>query len=96
MPLSKSYISTNRQKISALVHQSHLSLADQTKLIEAFSRANDADLEGVLKLFSEDSSWIERMSENYKAKHAAFVAGNSAAWQDILREEEAQLKELEG
>lgn len=87
---------TNFQKIKEKILGSNLSLADQTELIEAFGRAKDSDLEGVLKLFDEDSSWIRRLSENYKAKRSAFATGNSAVWQGILRDEEKQLKELEG
>lgn len=89
-------MTTNFQKIEKLILQSNLSLADQTELIEAFSRADDAELEAVLKLFTEDSSWIGRISENYNAKRSAFAAGDSAIWQCILQEEENQLKELEG
>lgn len=87
---------TNFQNIKEKILHSNLSLADQTELIEAFGRTNDSDLEGVLKLLNEDSSWVGRLSENYKAKRSAFATGNSAVWQGILRDEESQLKELEG
>ncbi len=88
--------SKNLEKIRDLVLQSSLSLADQNELIEAFSKATDSDLENVANLFTDDNSWIERMSKNYKAKLSALSSGNSSAWQNILREEESQLGKVEG
>lgn len=86
---------TNFQKIKELILKSNLSTADQTDLIIAFSHADDSKLKNILKLFLDDISWIGRISENYKAKHYAFVTGDSSVWQDILLKEENQLNELE-
>jgi hypothetical protein len=86
----------NFQEIKELVLRSNISPADQAELIDAFAKANEADLKEVLKLFSEDNSWIMKISENYKSKRSAFASGDKTAWQDILREEENQLKELKG
>lgn len=85
----------NFQKIKKLILQSNLSLVDQTELIKAFSFAKDSDLEDVLKLFSENSSWIEYINKNYKAKRSAFITGNSAILKNIFEEEKKQLKEFE-
>lgn len=86
---------TNFQQIQEKILQSDISLPDQLRLIQAFFHVDDAHLEGVIKLFSEDSSWIGRISENYKAKRTAFAIKDSALWQNILEKEAAQLKELE-
>lgn len=86
---------TNFQKIKELIQKSTVPLAEQESLLLLFAKANDQDLEPTLKLFTEDSSWIDKINENYKAKQAALATGNQALWQKIVREEEAQLKELE-
>ncbi|PIR06022.1 hypothetical protein COZ81_01400 [Candidatus Jorgensenbacteria bacterium CG_4_8_14_3_um_filter_38_10] len=86
---------TNFQKIKELIQKSALPLAEQENLLLLFTKANDQDLEPTLKLFAEDSSWIHKINENYKAKQAALATGNQALWQKIVQEEEVQLKELE-
>jgi len=86
---------TNFQKIKELIQKSAIPLAEQENLLLLFTKANDQDLELTLKLFTEDSSWIHKINENYKAKQAALVTGNQALWQKIIQEEETQLKELE-
>lgn len=86
---------TNFQKIKELIQKSSLPLAEQESLLLLFTKANDQDLEPTLNLFNEDSSWIHKINENYKAKQAALATGNQALWQNIVQEEEAQLKELE-
>ena len=88
-------MTTNFQKIKELILKSELPLADQTELIEMFAKAKDSDLENVLNLFSEDSSWIKRISENYQAKHSALISDNQTAWKNILQTEEKQLEDLE-
>ncbi len=85
----------NFQKIKELIQKSDTPLAEQEELIMLFAKANDEDLESTLKLFAEDSSWIHKISENYKAKQVALATGNQALWQKIIQEEESQLKGLE-
>jgi hypothetical protein len=86
---------TNFQKIKELIQKSSVPLAEQEDLLLLFTKANDQDLEPTLKLFTEDSSWINKINENYKAKQAALATGNQDLWQKIVQEEETQLKELE-
>lgn len=86
---------TNFQKIKELIQKSTLLPAERGELLLLFTKANDQDLEPILKLFIEDSSWIRKINENYKIKRAALTTGNQALWQKIVQEEEAQLKELE-
>jgi hypothetical protein len=85
----------NLQKIKDLILKSSISTLDQTSLIELFSRANDSDLENVADLFSKNPTWIEKISENYKAKQATFATGNSELWKKIIETEEKQLEEIE-
>jgi hypothetical protein len=86
---------TNFQKIKELIQKSTMPPAEQEGLLLLFTKAADQDLEPTLKLFTEDSSWIHKINENYKAKQAALAAGDQALWQKIVRGEETQLKELE-
>jgi len=86
---------TNFQKIKELIQKSDIPLSEQEGLILLFAKADDKDLESTLKLFTEDSSWIHKINENYKAKQAALATGNQELWQKIVQEEKAQLKELE-
>ena len=86
---------SNFQKIKEIIQKSDVPLSEQEELILLFAKANDKDLEPTIKLLTEDSSWIHKISENYIAKQAAFATGNTALWQKIVQEEENQLKELE-
>ena len=88
-------MNTSFQKIKDLVLKSDISLTEQEELMLAFSNASDADLESILKLFSEDQSWIRKISDNYKAKRAAMITGNTELWKRIVQDEETQLKKLE-
>lgn len=88
-------MNTNFQKIKELIQKSAIPLAEQDDLLFLFIKAVDQDLEPTLKLFTEDSSWIHKINENHKTKQAALATGNHALWQKIVREEEAQLKELD-
>ncbi|MEK7116629.1 MAG: hypothetical protein AAB837_00500 [Patescibacteria group bacterium] len=82
---------TNFEKVKDLIAQSNLSLPDQIDLIDLFLKANDSELESVADLFLSDSSWIEKINVNYKAKQAIFRAGDSKTWKQILETEEKEL-----
>ena len=86
---------TNFQKIKFLIQKSDTSLVDQEDLLLLFAKAKDEDMVSVLKLFTEDPSWIPKINENHKAKQAALIMGDSALWDRIVKEEERQLGELE-
>ena len=88
-------MNTNFQKIKELVLKSDISLIEQEELMLAFSSASDVDLEPMLKLFSEDQSWIRKISDNYKAKRAAMITEDTELWKRIVQDEEIQLKKLE-
>jgi len=85
---------TNFQKI-----QQHLSLSDlptqeQDDFLVLLSGTTDERLEPLVALFAEDSSWIRKISENFKAKQAAFAGKNKMAWTEILKGEEILLQGL--
>ena len=86
---------TNFQKIKELVLSSDISPEDQEELLLAFFKTDDAKLEPVLKLFLEDKSWIQKISDNLKAKNTAIMIGDHNLWKRILQDEETQLRKLE-
>lgn len=86
---------TNLQKIQKLVVDSALSQDEQNDFVALLALAVDVELEPTVQLLSEDKSWASKIYQNVKAKLTALSAGDSALWQRILQEEEAQLKELE-
>ncbi|MCD6270600.1 hypothetical protein J7J23_02345 [bacterium] len=86
---------TNFQKIKELVLSSDISPEDQEELLLAFFKTDDAELEPVLKLFLEDKSWIQKISDNLKAKNTAAITGDRNLWKRILQDEETQLRKLE-
>lgn len=86
---------TNLQKIQKLVIDSALSQDERNDFIALLALTTDVELEPMVQLLSEDKSWASKIYQNIKTKHIALSAGDSASWQKIIWEEEAQLKELE-
>jgi hypothetical protein len=83
------------QKIKELILKSKLPFSEKEELILLFSRINQEQLTPLLELIRKDESWIHKIHDNYKAKRAATAVGSSDLWQKIIRQEEAQLQELE-
>ena len=83
---------TNFKKISELLLKSELSFEDQNNLLTAIFKVSDAELEPMLKLFSEKQAWIKTISENYKAKKLALANKNPEGWQKIIENEIRQIE----
>jgi hypothetical protein len=83
------------EKIKELILNSDLSSSEQDDLIALFADSENRNLEPMLKLFTEDPLWINKIYENYKAKRAAIIAGDAALWQKIIAEEKSQLEKPE-
>lgn len=88
------FMEENFQKIKILVEQSTLSRPEQESFMAILLLAPDEELEPLATLFAEDSSWIGTISENYKAKQAAFAGKSKAAWATVLEEEETLLRDI--
>ena len=86
----------NFQKIRHLLSLSDLSVQEQDDLLVLLSGTTDERLEPLATLFAEDSSWIRKISENFKAKQAAFAGKSKTAWTEILKEEETILQGMVG
>ncbi len=85
---------TNLEKITALLQQSALAPEDREILLMVCAEVDDIELEGMLELFSEDNSWISIVSDNFKAKRAAFESGDSAVMEEVLKKEEDLLNQV--
>jgi|TARA_Y100000031_G_scaffold98799_1_gene108237 hypothetical protein len=83
------------EKLKQILEGSKLSSRDQKALVDLFSSAKDEELEPVIKLFSENPEWIEKISHNHKIKQEALKKSDANLWQKIIQEEESQLRELE-
>jgi len=85
---------SNLQHIQSLIAQSDLRKEDRDNLMVLYAQAGDDDLTPVAELFAEDSSWIRKISENFKAKQAAVAGQDKVAWAEILKGEEILLQDL--
>ena len=87
-------IQGNFQKIKDLIDKSSISLSEKQKLTSLFIQANDQELRLVLNLFTQDSSWISKINDNYKAKSTAVANDDLELWKKIIENEESQLQEI--
>lgn len=85
---------TNFQKIKHLLFLSDLSTQEQDDFLILLQGTTDERLEPIAALFAEDSSWVRKISENFKAKQSAFVKKNKTAWVEILKGEETLLQDM--
>jgi len=85
----------NLDAIKEMIEKSKLSMAEQQELINFFSKVDDSALEEILMLFAEDSWWIKKIFDNYKAKEIAFKTKDEQKFQEVVKEEENQLKALQ-
>lgn len=85
---------TNLEKLTAVIQQSELTREDKEVLLEVCAQVDDIELEGILELFLENNSWIGIMSDNFKAKRAAFESGDTAVMEGILKQEEDLLNQI--
>lgn len=83
---------TNFQKIQHLLSLSDLSVKEQDDLLVLLSGVTDERLKPLVTLFTEDLSWIRKISDNFKVKQTAFVGKSKMAWAEILKGEETILQ----
>ena len=85
----------NFDAIKEMIEKSELSMTEQQELINFFSKVDDNALEEILMLFAEDAWWIRKIFDNYKAKEIAFKTKDEQKFQEVVKEEESQLKALQ-
>ena len=84
----------NYLAIENIVRSSNLSLMDQDEYLLVLGKAQDEMLAVLLPLLQDDPSWLLKLSQNAKAKHSAMSAGNTEAWEKIVKAEVTQLEGL--
>jgi hypothetical protein len=88
-------MNSNLEKIKELVLGSELEPSDMEELLIALLRVeDDKDLADVLELFTNDPTWIAKISANLKAKSIAAMTGDAALWDEILNEQVVELEKL--
>lgn len=76
------------QQIKAMIEHSSLSALQQREFLLLFAQTKEQALRPVLDLFAKDSTWVERLYENYQAKRHAIVTGSMDAWKDVVQKEQ--------
>ena len=85
---------SNVEKLKRLIDVSDLDPADKENMWQVFSGAQDSDLEAMVGLLMEDSSWFEKINRNIKAKQHAFQNGDNRKWTDAIEEEKGWIAEM--
>ncbi len=79
------------QQIQELIEQSTLQSTEKREFAEVFARTKEAPLKPVLKLFSSDPKWVEKLYHNYASKKHAYVTGSMSEWKGIVEEERQEI-----
>jgi len=83
------------KKLTDLINSSDLSVDEKNALCLLFKGLDDEQsLEHLIKIFTENSSWIRKFHDNFKRKQQAQINGDDKLWQKIVDEEESELKNL--
>lgn len=84
------------KRIEVAVERSGLSIADKAGLMKVIGQIDDPSAAAAIaELFESRPDWIVRVSDNYKAKQAAFAANDLSLMESIIAQEEAELEKLE-
>lgn len=75
--------------IKKTIFGTELSFQEKEDLAWLFDGANDQEIDAANQLFSEDVSWVKRLSDNYKKKKLAFLSDDVELWKQILEEEKS-------
>ena len=81
-------IDTHTQ-LQELIQASVLTKNEADEFIQDFNSAEDEDIEIIVKLFNEDTNWINWLYQNYKHKKGAFIDGDTKEYRKILDKESA-------
>lgn len=79
-------------ELKKIIFDSELSFTEKEDMAWLFAEATDEEIKAAYDLFTEDSSWIKKMSDNYHTKKIALLADDAEMWKNILVEEEKVLK----
>lgn len=85
----------NIEKIKEFLKQSSLNQDDQEKFLAILAQESDIELEQIVELFSQDSSWIKKLYDNLMQKQQAFANKDKELWKTIMQDEEDLLSSIE-
>ena len=80
------------QKIHEIIETSSLTHEEKRDFTELFAQTKEDALKPVLKLLEADSTWVEKLYRNYRAKREAITTGNMDAWKDAITREKEELQ----
>jgi len=80
------------QDLKKIIRESSLSPDEQFEFILICKNLSEEDASSMLELFTNDSSWIEKMYKNYTEKYKAFELGGKGKMKKILDSEMNELK----
>lgn len=75
------------QKIQSLIENAPLAANEKEDLLGLFSKASAVDLDNVVNLFSDDSSLIKTLSDNYQEKKRAIGKNDIELWRKVVNSE---------
>jgi hypothetical protein len=82
------------EKIQQITRQySLLTLREETDLVSLLHQSHGEHVRRLRRLFEQDSRWVERFYDVYRAKKQAIVNRDKSAWDKIIAEE---VEEFEG
>lgn len=82
------------QKITKLLAEDSLALEEKQTMITLLSNVKAEQLQGVLNLFEQDPTFIKKISQNIQSKLNAMNSLSLSLWEDITKNEEAELKNM--
>ena len=79
-------------ELKKLIFASEISFSEKEDLAWLFAEASEEEINAAFDLFTEDQSWIKKVSDNYHTKKIALLADDAEMWKKLLTEEEKMLK----
>gem|GEM_PF-1972909 len=82
----------NFQELKKIIFDSEISFSEKEDLGWLFADATDEEIAAAHELFTEDSAWIKKISDNYHSKKIALLTDDANMWKKILTDEEDLVK----
>jgi|GEM_PF-2478051 len=83
------------EQLKEIVLASRIPFDEREQFAVALALLDEDTAALLLGLFESDSSWIEKMYENFKQKKNAIGNKDMDAWRTIMRDEEDLLKSID-
>jgi len=86
----------NFEIIKQAIDNSVLPDVAKKDLAEIFDKVEDKYLAALAEAMARHPEWVAKLYQNLQDKRAALAASDTAAWEKIIKEEEAELERMEG